>query len=90
MAAALPGLMATAGAVCAQDEQADPARTDALLAAIAAEGCVVTEDNNAAILDAAGLGVDEARRIVLTLLADGRAEPAAGGEDLRLTTGGCP
>lgn len=63
------------------------ASTDALIAAIAAAGCEVREDNNATILAAASLTQDQASAIVAALLADGRA--AVEGGTLRLKTAGC-
>jgi hypothetical protein len=63
------------------------AQTEALIAAIAAAGCEVREDNNAAILAAAGLTQDQASAIVAVLLGDGRA--AVEGGSLRLKTAGC-
>jgi hypothetical protein len=63
------------------------AETDALIAAIAAAGCEVREDNNASILSAASLTQDQASAVVAALLQDGRA--AIEGGNLRLKTAGC-
>lgn len=75
--------LALAGPAAAQTA----AQTDALIAAIAAAGCEVREDNNSAILAAAGLTQDQAGAVVAALLNDGRA--AVEGGNLRLKVAGC-
>ena len=67
--------------------QASEAQTEALIAAIAAAGCEVREDNNTAVLTEAGVSEEEAAEIVAALLGDGRA--AIEGGSLRLKTAGC-
>ena len=63
------------------------AREQVLIDAITAAGCIVTEDNEAAILDAAQMGEAEATTIVMALMTTGRAVPQD--DDLRLMTGTC-
>jgi hypothetical protein len=67
--------------------QATPEKVEALIKAIAENGCEVTPDNNAAILAAAGLGDDDAQAVVATLLGLGSATIEDG--KLRLKTAGC-
>ena len=67
--------------------QATPEKVDALIKAIAANGCEVTPENNAAILAAAGLGDEDAQAVVATLLGLGSASIEDG--KLRLKTAGC-
>jgi len=67
--------------------QATPEKVDALIKAIAANGCEVTPENNADILAAAGLGDDDAQAVVATLLGLGSATIEDG--KLRLKTAGC-
>lgn len=67
--------------------QATPDKVEALIKAIAENGCEVTPDNNAAILAAAGLGDEDAQAVVATLLGLGNATIEDG--KLRLKTGGC-
>ena len=78
-------------AVVALSAGAAPAQSaadqQAMIAAIAANGCRVTPSNNAAILGAAGLSEDAARAVVQALLDSGRA--AVEGGVLVLKTGGC-
>ena len=62
-------------------------QAEALIRAIAAAGCEVREDNNAAVLAAAGVDAELAAEIVTAMLADGRAEVTDRG--LKLRTGGC-
>ncbi len=81
----LAALMAL-GAGAAQ-AQATPEQVDKLVKAIVAAGCVVTPDNNAAILAAAGLDQESASVVVNALLGLGQAEIDGG--DLRLKTEGC-
>jgi hypothetical protein len=81
----LGAALLTAAPAVAQD--ATKAQTDALIAAIAAAGCEVREDNNAAILAAAGLDEAAAGAAVAVLLGDGRAAVVGGA--LRLKTAGC-
>jgi hypothetical protein len=69
--------------VLAQSE----AEQQAMIAAIAANGCRVTPSNNSAILGAAGLSEDAARAVVQALIDSGRA--AVEGGVLVLKTGGC-
>jgi hypothetical protein len=59
----------------------------AMIAAIAANGCRVTAENNAAVLRAAGLNEDVAAAVVQALIDSGRA--AVEGGVLVLKTGGC-
>lgn len=73
-----------AGAVQAQ---ATPEQVDKLVKAIVAAGCVVTADNNAEILAAAGLNQESASVVVNALLGLGQAEIVGG--DLRLKTEEC-
>jgi hypothetical protein len=81
------GIAAVAAALAAPAMAQTAAQADALIAAIAAAGCEVREDNNAAILAAAGLTQDQASAVVAVLLGDGRA--AVEGGSLRLKTAGC-
>lgn len=70
-----------------QAQTADSAEAKALIAAITANGCAVTDANNAEVLKAAGLSDDQAKAVVSALIAAGQAEVV--GEDLRLKTEGC-
>ncbi|MBI1217685.1 MAG: hypothetical protein GC186_03970 [Rhodobacteraceae bacterium] len=65
-----------------------PAEIDALIAAMTAAGCMVTDANQAAVLQAAGLTPDVAAGVVQVLEADGRAVQGEG-HTLRLKTGSC-
>lgn len=59
-----------------------------LVAAIEAAGCIVHENNHAAILLAANLTPDQGRAIVTQMMDRGEAVPLD--DDLRLKTSGCP
>lgn len=59
-----------------------------LVAAIEAAGCIVHENNHAAILQAANLTPEQGRAIVTQMMDRGEAEPLD--DDLRLKTSGCP
>jgi hypothetical protein len=80
LSAALAAAAAPALAQGAADQQA-------MIAAIASNGCRVTAENNAAILRAAGLSEDVAAAVVQALIDSGRA--AVEGGVLVLKTGGC-
>ena len=67
--------------------QATPEDVARLVAAITEAGCVVTPENNAAILTAAGLADSDAQGVVSALLGLGQAEIVDG--NLRLKTEGC-
>lgn len=81
----LAAAIASAGIGAAQAQGA--ADQQAMIDAIAANGCRVTPANNSAILAAAGLSEDVARAVVQALLDSGRA--AVEGGVLVLKTGGC-
>lgn len=83
LAAALSVPALSAGPALAQSA----ADQQAMIAAIAANGCRVTAQNNAAILGAAGLSEDVAAAVVQALIDSGRA--AVEGGILVLKTGGC-
>lgn len=89
LATVLPALAALALVLPALPAAAEvnAQKTDALIAAIAALGCEVSEENNARVLATADTTEDEAAEIVAALLQDGRAEIVGG--SLRLRTGGC-
>lgn len=72
-----------AGPATAQSE----AEVDALVTAIAAGGCVVSETNEAEVLAASGLTEDAAAAVVMVLMTSGQAVPE--GDDLRLVSGPC-
>lgn len=82
LAAAL-GLAALPALAQASDEQ-----KAALRAAIEANGCRVTPDNNSAILTQAGLAEADAATVVQALLSAGEAQIEAG--ELVLKTPACP
>lgn len=84
--AALAALILSLGAGAVQ-AQATPDQVDKLVQAIVAAGCVVTADNNAEILAAAGLNQESASVVVNALLGLGQAEIVGG--DLRLKTEEC-
>ena len=67
--------------------QATPEQVENLVKAIVAAGCVVTAENNAAVLSAAGLDKQDASVVVNALLGLGQADIDGG--DLRLKTAGC-
>lgn len=77
-------LLGAAGAVQAQ---ATPEQVQKLVEVIAANGCVVNAENNAAILAAAGLQDQDAQVVVNALLGLGQAEIVDG--NLKLKTAGC-
>lgn len=81
--AALPALAQTAETPAAPDPQ-----TAALQAAIEANGCRVTAENNAAILEAAGLAEADAATVVQALLDSGLA--VIDGGALVLISENCP
>ncbi len=58
-----------------------------LIAAIEANGCVITEKNNRAILRAAGMNEAEGREAVFALFGAGKLKPQ--GDDMKLVTGKC-
>lgn len=74
------------GATVAQ-AQATPEQVQKLVEVIAANGCVVNADNNAAILSAAGLEGQDAQVVVNALLGLGQAEIEDG--NLKLKTAEC-
>lgn len=80
LAAALAVAAIPAVAQSAADRQA-------MIDAIAAAGCRVDSQNNAAVLQAAGLGEDAAAAVVQALLDSGEAVIEAG--VLVLKTAGC-
>lgn len=82
LAAAL-GLPALSALAQATDEQKLALRT-----AIEADGCRVTAENNAAILEAAGLAEADAATVVQALLEAGEAQIENG--ELVLKTDACP
>lgn len=59
-----------------------------LVAAVEAAGCIVHENNHAAILLAANLTPDQGCAIVTQMMDRGEAVPLD--DDLRLKTSGCP
>lgn len=59
-----------------------------LVVAIEAAGCIVHENNHAAILQVANLTPDQGRAIVTQMMDRGEAVPLD--DDLRLKTSGCP
>ena len=67
--------------------QATEEQKSALTAAIEANGCTVTADNNAAILEAAGLTEADAAAVVQALIDGGTA--SINGGNLVLSTGAC-
>ena len=83
----LIGILALGAALAGPAGAQTAAQAEALIAAIAAAGCEVREDNNASVLAAAGLTQDQASAVVAALLNDGRA--AVEGGNLRLKTAGC-
>lgn len=86
-----PILPAAALALAALSAGPAPAQSaadqQAMIAAIAANGCRVTAQNNGAILQTAGLSEDVAAAVVQALIDSGRA--AVEGGVLVLKTGGC-
>jgi hypothetical protein len=65
------------------------AEIDALVAAIAAAGCVVNEANQAQVLQASGLTEEVASGVVQRLSQKGLAVTIKGSHAIRLKTGGC-
>lgn len=88
---ALPFWIGATLSLSAQGVMADTdfeSQKQRLVAAIEAAGCIVHENNHAAILIAANLTPDQGRAIVTQMMDRGEAEPLD--DDLRLKTSGCP
>ena len=86
----LPFLIGTALSLSAQGVMADTdfeSQKKRLVAAIEAAGCIVHENNHAAILLAANLTPEQGRAIVTQMMDRGEAVPLD--DDLQLKTSGC-
>ena len=88
---ALPFLIGATLSLSGQGVMADTdfeSQKQRLVAAIEAAGCIVHENNHAAILLAANLTPEQGRAIVTQMMDRGEAVPLD--DDLRLKTSGCP
>ena len=90
LAGAAAALVACAGAPAPQEAAASAPQSneDKVIAAIAANGCVMTMANMTAVTEQTGLTDSELAEVGAALEASGRADVSTFGE-FRLTTGPC-